>query len=71
MAIVIDYKSGKKKPDEDLSWNGIQLQLPVYMNVLKQPNIEASLKQNKSILLEHSSPLCAQNKMAKARERKP
>lgn len=43
LAIVIDYKSGKKKPDEDLSWNGVQLQLPVYMNVLNQSDIGTSL----------------------------
>ena len=51
LAIVIDYKSGKKKPDEDLSWNGIQLQLPVYMNVLNQPGIGAALKA------EHIQPV--------------
>ncbi|MDG1891119.1 MAG: PD-(D/E)XK nuclease family protein [Verrucomicrobiota bacterium] len=40
MAIVIDYKSGKKTPDPTLSWNGIQLQLATYMNVLR--HVEAS-----------------------------
>ena len=39
LAIVIDYKSGQKKPDAILSWNGIQLQLPVYLNVLNQSEI--------------------------------
>ncbi len=39
MGIVVDYKSGKKKPDATLSWNGIQLQLPVYLNVLRHPGM--------------------------------
>lgn len=43
-AIVIDYKSGKKKPDEILSWNGVQLQLPVYLNVLRQPGVGVSME---------------------------
>lgn len=39
LGIVVDYKSGKKKPDATLSWNGIQLQLPVYLNVLRHPGM--------------------------------
>ena len=43
LAIVIDYKSGKKKPDERLSWNGVQLQLPVYLNVLNHAGSNKAL----------------------------
>ena len=45
LAVVIDYKSSPKKPDLRLSWNGLQLQLPVYLNVMRQPEVAEALHQ--------------------------
>jgi ATP-dependent helicase/nuclease subunit B len=35
LAVVMDYKSGGKKPDALLIEHGVQLQLPAYLNVLR------------------------------------
>ena len=45
LAVIIDYKSSLKKLDPTLSWNGLQLQLPVYLNVLRQPEVASKLDQ--------------------------
>lgn len=47
LAVVVDYKSSSRKPDEVKLHHGLQLQLPAYLAVLEQlPDVRATFNVN-------------------------
>jgi ATP-dependent helicase/nuclease subunit B len=50
LCVVVDYKSGNRKLDDALMANGVQIQLPAYLNVLRRLPEAAALFQVSSIV---------------------